>query len=365
MTRCTVRGLTRCRCVSSRTVGSWLPTAREPTSSRNSASTLLSLDVSTKSNVIKNRSNVIRDREVAFLPLRWRRIRIGGGRPLAAVGVVAFSFSLPMTKIAVRGFDPFVAAVGRAAVASVPAVLVLAATGAGRPTRDQARELVAVALGVVVGFPLLTAYALQYTASGHGAVVVGLLPLATAGVGARLTGERPSGVYWGAGVVGLCAGAAYAVHDGGGSVHPADGLLLGAVLAGAVGYARGATLSRVMGGWRVISWALVLSSPLTWATALAMVARDGGIHASAGQWAAFGYTAGVSMFLGFFAWYAGLARAGIARGSQLQMVQPMLSVLWGWPLLGERITGPALLTVAVVVAAVAVGRRAPVRVQPG
>jgi drug/metabolite transporter (DMT)-like permease len=286
---------------------------------------------------------------------------VGGGLLLAALGVLAFSFSLPMTKIAVRGLDPFVAAIGRAAVAAVPAAFVLWRRGAARPSAGQVRRLAAVVLGVVVGFPLLTAYALHHTASAHGAVVTGLLPLATAGFAVARAGERPSVAYWLCSLLGLGAVVAYSVHSGGGSLHGADALLLGAVLAAGLGYTEGAMLARTMGGPSVICWALVLSAPITWVTTVAMAAGAGGVHASAGQWAAFGYTALFSMFLGFFAWYAGLARAGIARAGQLQLAQPALSVLWGWPLLGERLTVAAVATAAIVFAAVAIGRRAAVR----
>ena len=151
------------------------------------------------------------------------------------------------------------------------------------------------------------------------------------------------------------------MRSGGGSLHTADALLLGAVLAAGLGYTEGAMLARTMGGPLVICWALVLSAPITWSTTAVMAARAGDVHASVGQWAAFGYTALFSMFLGFFAWYAGLARAGIARASQLQLAQPALSVLWGWPLLGERLTLAAVATAAIVFAAVAIGRRAAVR----
>ena len=282
---------------------------------------------------------------------------------LAVLGVLAFSFSLPMTKIAVRGLDPVLAGIGRGAVASVPAALVLAARRRPRPSGSQLCRLVAVVAGVVVGFPLLTSYALHHVPSAHGAVVTGLLPLATAGFAVVRAGERPSPRYWACSALGLAAVTTYALSQGGGSLHAADALLLGAVLAAGLGYTEGALLARTMGGWPVICWALVLAAPLTFALSLGVIARGGAVHASVGQWAAFGYTAVFSALLGFFAWYAGLARAGIARAGQVQLVQPALAVLWGWPLLGERPTLGAVLTAAGVVAAVAVGRRAAVAVR--
>jgi drug/metabolite transporter (DMT)-like permease len=140
-------------------------------------------------------------------------------------------------------------------------------------------------------------------------------------------------------------------------------LLVLAVLAAAVGYAEGALLARQLGGWQVICWALVLGAPITW-TVTMVAANRSGLHATGLQWAAFGYTAVFSMFLGFFAWYAGLARAGIAKAGQMQLAQPALSMLWGWPLLGEHLSGAAVVTIAVVLGAVVVGRNAVVRVRP-
>lgn len=279
---------------------------------------------------------------------------------LACLGVLTFSFSLPMTKIAVRGFDPVVAAIGRAAVAGVLAAVVLLVVRPPRPTAAQVRGLVLVVGGVAIGFPLLTAYALRSTGSMHGSVVNGLLPLATAGLAVVRAGERPSPRYWACSGVGFGAVLAFVIAEGGGSVHRADALLVLAVLAAALGYTEGALLARQMGGWQVITWALVIGSPATVAVTL-LAARRTPIDATAGQWAAFGYTAVFSMLLGFFAWYAGMARAGIARAGQLQLAQPALALLWGWPLLGEAVTPRGAAAVLVVVGAVAVGRSAPVR----
>ena len=276
---------------------------------------------------------------------------------LAAVGVLSFSFTLPMTKVAVRGLDPLVAAIGRAAVASVLAAVVVLVTRTRRPSVSEVRQLVWVMAGVVVGFPLLTAYALRHTASLHGAVVVGLLPLVTAGLAVVRAGERPSMRYWACSVVGLAAVIVFVVSEGGGRLHVADLLLVLAVLAAGVGYTEGALLARRMGGWQVICWALILGAPATWVVTIA-AAADTGLHASIGQWTAFGYTAVVSMFLGFFAWYTGMARAGIARASQLQLAQPALSMVWGWPLVGESLSTAAIVTVGVVLLTVAAGRRA-------
>jgi drug/metabolite transporter (DMT)-like permease len=282
------------------------------------------------------------------------------GLVLAAIGVLVFSFSLPMTKIAVRGLDPTFAAIGRAAVASILAAIALLIVRPPRPSRTQLRQLVFVIGGVIFGFPLLIAYALKRTDSLHGSVVNGLLPLATAGLAVIRAGERPSGAYWAWSAIGFGAVVAYVVHEGGGTLHAADVLLILAVLAAAIGYAEGALLSRQLGGWQVICWALVLGAPLTWAVSI-VAAGKSGLHATGPQWAAFGYTAVFSMFLGFFAWYAGMARAGIAKASQIQLAQPALAMVWAWALLGEHLSWAAVVTIAVVLSAVVVGRTAVVR----
>lgn len=282
------------------------------------------------------------------------------GLLLAAAGVLTFSFTLPMTKIAVRGFDPIVTATGRAAVAGILAFGIIAVVKPNRPTWSQVRRLMWVIGGVVVGFPLLTSYALQSTGSMHGSVVNGLLPLATAGMAVVRAGERPSTRYWACSAAGFGAVLAFVIVEGGGGLHRADVLLVMAVLAAAIAYTEGALLAREMGGWQVITWALALASPVAIVVTIIGI-RHTGLNATPGQWAAFGYTAIFSMLLGFFGWYAGLARAGIARAGQLQLAQPALSLMWGWPLLGESLSTAAVVAVVVVLGAVAVGRTAVVR----
>lgn len=276
------------------------------------------------------------------------------------MGVLGFSFTLPMTKIAVRSLDPIFVAGGRAALAALLAAVALRAGRCALPTARQLRSLGLVVAGVVVGFPILTAYVIRVVPGSHGAVVTGLLPLVTAGVAVIRAGERPSGRYWACSVVGVGAVVWFALGQGGDSLHLADLLLLGAVLAAALGYAEGALLARAMPGWQVISWALVLAAPITVGVTAWVVAANGAVEATASQWAAFGYTAAVSMFFAFFAWYAGLAGAGIAKAGQLQLAQPALTILWGWPLLGERLTVAAAATAVIVLAAVSAGRSATV-----
>lgn len=278
----------------------------------------------------------------------------------AAIGVAMFSLSAPTTKLVLGDSSTLFTAAGRGAIAGVVAGVLLLAGRAPAPNRDLWPRLTVVALGVVIGFPLLTAWGLQSVPSAHGAIVIALLPLATVGLGSLLTGERPSASYWTCSAVGVGAVTAFVAVNGHGTVQFGDLLLGLAVLAAACGYAYGAVLSSRMPGWQVICWALVALLPVT--LPLTAIGLGGaGAPDRASSWLAFVYTAVGSQLVGFFFWYRGLARAGIARAGQVQLVQPMLSLVWAWPLVGEPLTAPAVATALVVFAAVAVGRRTAVR----
>ncbi len=281
---------------------------------------------------------------------------------LCMLGVVVFSFTVPMTKIAVRSLPAGTVGAGRAVVAAFLA-LAYQSVRYGSPFVAIRRafslpiaRVGAVAAGVVVGFPFLTSFALQRTEATHGALVIALLPLTTAGVAALRTGDRPPWRYWLSGGFVVAAIGAYVVDHGGGALHLSDALLVAAVVAGAVGYTEGAILTRTFDGAEVISAALLVALPVTVAVTAVTLAGAPGVPTAA-SWAAFGYTALGSMFVGFLFWYAGLARAGIARGGRVQLLQPVLTIGWSWPLLGERVDRAAVLTALVVVAAMAWGRR--------
>ena len=273
------------------------------------------------------------------------------------LGVAAFSLTLPATRVAVVGLDPVFVGLGRAVVAAVLAAIVLLATRTPFPGWALLPRLAIVAGGVIVGFPLLSAWAMVYVPAAHGAVVIGLLPLATALTGAWLAHERPTRRFWISAVFGSAVVVGFALWQGGGAPHPADALLVLAVVAAAIGYAEGGRLARTLGGWQVISWALVLSAPLlavpTW-----WVSDGRLLTASAAAWAGFAYVGAVSMFLGFFAWYRGLALGGIGAVGQVQLLQPFLTIFASAWLLGERIDAATLVAAALVIASIAVGRRA-------
>nr|WP_268238558.1 DMT family transporter [Nocardioides deserti] len=260
------------------------------------------------------------------------------GLAWGALGVAAFSLTVPLTRVAVGGLSPLLIGAGRAVVA---ALLAAAALGLARATRPEGRQwtrLAVVAGGVVVGFPLLTTYALTTVPASHGAVVIALLPAATAVVAVLRTEESPTPRFWVFSAAGAVAAVGFAVvgGTGGAGLHLADLLLLGAVLAAAVGYAEGGLLSRELGSWQTVSWALLVAAPLMVVlTAVAVVHEPPA--GTATEWAAFGYLAAVSMFLGFFAWYRGLAIGPMAQVSQVQLVQPVLSLLWAALLLGEAV----------------------------
>lgn len=288
----------------------------------------------------------------------------GAGLRLAALGVLAFSFTLPGTVFALDGLDPYLVGVGRSAAAAVLAAVALLAVRARPPRRDQWAGLAVAAAGVVFGFPVLSTLALdQGASSAHAAVVVGLLPAATAVCGVLRAGERPSGAFWLAGAAGTACVTGFTAVRGGGHFTPADLLLFGALVAAAAGYTEGGRLARDMPGWRVISWALLLAAPITVPVTGWLLAATDPVWTGRAV-LGFGYVSAVSAYLGFFAWYEGLARAGIARGGQVQLAQPMLTLLWSGLLLGEAVDAATALAAFAVLVCVALTQRARVRISP-
>ena len=255
------------------------------------------------------------------------------------LGVTAFSFTVPLTRVAVEGLSPLFIGSGRAVVAAVLAAGALALTRQRLPSSGQWWRLAVVGAGVVVGFPLLTSYALSTVPASHGAVVIAVLPAATATAAVIRGRERPPLTFWVLAAAGAVAATGFASLQGGGGAHLgwADLLLLGAVVAAAVGYAEGGLLARELGAWQTVSWALVLCLPLMLVLAVASASVDAPSGTPV-QWASFAYLGVVSMFLGFFAWYHGLALGPMTQVSQVQLVQPVLSLGWAALLLGEELS---------------------------
>ncbi|WP_433694177.1 DMT family transporter [Herbaspirillum seropedicae] len=282
------------------------------------------------------------------------------GMWLGLIGVAVFSLTLPFTRIAVAELSPAFVAFGRAVVAGLCSLALLAWMRAPRPNAQQLRGLVITALGVVVGFPLFSSIAMRYVPAAHGAVVVGLLPLATALFGALRFGERPSAGFWLSALAGSAIVIAFALRAGGGSFHAADFALFGAVITAAMGYAEGGRLAQSMGGQNVIAWALVVALPVMLPVSLWLGWQDR-LSASAPAWLAFGYVSLFSMFIGFFFWYKGLALGGIARVGQVQLLQPFMSLLGAAVIAGEALDASNMLFALAVIVVVAIGRRMAVR----
>lgn len=272
------------------------------------------------------------------------------------LGVIIFSGSLPATRVAVSDFSPLFLTSARAVIAAVLGAALLLALRQARPERSSLVSLGIVAAGVVVGFPLLTALALQYITSAHSIVFIGLLPLATAVFGVLRGGERPKPLFWLFSGAGSATVVGFALAYGGESSLAGDLLMIAAVIVCGLGYAEGAKLSRTLGGWQVISWALILSLPLMAGVALiTLPATLQGIDGP--SWFGLAYVSVFSMLIGFVFWYRGLALGGIAGVGQLQLLQPFFGLLLAASLLGEKVSATMVVTTLAVVLCVAGARK--------
>lgn len=279
----------------------------------------------------------------------------GAGWGHGLLGVAIFSGSLPATRLAVADLPPLALTSGRAVAAAVLAGLCLAAFQGRRPARADLPALAATSLGVVLGFPLLTAYALEQMTAARSIVFVGLLPLATAVFSVLRGGPRPKPPFWAFSLLGAALVMGFALAEGGGGAGAGDPLMLAAILLCGLGYAEGAKLSRDLGGWRTISWALLLAAPIMVGILLASWPEDwSGVRPAA--WLGFGYVSIFSMFVGFVFWYRGLALGGAAGVGQLQLLQPFLGLGLAGLVLGEPVA-PSMLAAALCVALCVVGAR--------
>jgi drug/metabolite transporter (DMT)-like permease len=272
------------------------------------------------------------------------------------IGVLIFSASLPATRVAVLDIDPMFLTAARAVIAGLLGFGLLIAFRQRRPARGDLGPLIVIALGVVVGFPLLTALALQYVTSAHSIVFIGLLPLSTAIFGVIRAGERPKPAFWIFSVAGSALVASFAFTKGVEVSGIGDALMLAAIVVCGLGYAEGARLSRTLGGWQVICWALVISLPVMLALALASrPANFSGIGWPA--WAGLAYVSLFSMLIGFVFWYRGLAQGGIAAVGQLQLLQPFFGLALAALLLGETVTWQMVAITLGVILCVAGARK--------
>lgn len=271
------------------------------------------------------------------------------------IGVLIFSGSLPATRVAVRDFDPTFLTSARAAIAGLLGLALLLLFRQKRPERGDLLSLVIVALGVVVGFPLLTALALKHVTTAHSIIFVGLLPLATAIFGVLRGGDRPRPAFWLFSCIGSALVAGFALAQGVTASPVGDGLMLAAIVACGLGYAEGAALSRKLGGWQVICWALVLSLPIMLVlTLMTMPPSFDGVGVSA--WIGLAYVSLFSMLIGFVFWYRGLAQGGIAAVGQLQLLQPFFGLALAATLLHEQVS-PLMVVVTLGVVFCVVGAK--------
>ena len=276
---------------------------------------------------------------------------------MAALGVVAFSLTFPATAWGLEGFGPWSLVGVRSVLAALIAGSCLLALRVPVPARRHWAGLAVVAGGVVVGFPMLTTLALRTSTTSHAAVVVGLLPLTTALLSALRMGTRPSRTFWTAALAGAAAVLAFTVQQSGGSLSSADLYLFGSLLVCAAGYTEGGRLAKVIPGWQVVGWALVLCLPFSVPATVVALSYEP-VHLTAHSVTGLLWVAAGSQFLGLVVWYRGMAMIGIPKASQLQLAQPLLTLVWSVLLLGEHLTVAAPLTAAAVLVCIAVTQRA-------
>jgi drug/metabolite transporter (DMT)-like permease len=278
------------------------------------------------------------------------------GLLLGFIGMAIFGGTLPATRIAVSAIDPMALTALRSAIAGLCSLTLLIVLRRPLPPRRLWPQLVIAMLGVSILFPFLMALAVRTVDASHGGVVLGILPIATALVAVAVTHERPKPLFWSASILGAALVIAFAMRQGGGALSAGDLLLFAAVAVSAIGYAFSGRLTADMPGWEVISWVLVMALPISLPAAALTMPADL-THIALKPWLALLYVAVFSQWIGFFAWNAGMAMAGIARVSQVQLLQPFITFALAASFNGETITPQILLFAAAVVATVAISTR--------
>ena len=288
-----------------------------------------------------------------------RKTKEKAGLLLGLAGVICFSLTLPATRIAVEYFGTTLVGLGRTVVAAILVAFVFIIRKEKIPSPRQFKSLVVIAFGAVLGFPLLTSWAMNYLPVSHGAVEVALLPLATAGFAMFRAGEVPSLKFWISSIIGSIAVIVYALHLGFGQFQLADFALLAAVMILGLSYAEGGKLAKELGSWQVIAWAIIIGAPFFIVPVGLSLSTDM-LHAPLQAWISFIYLAIVSQFLAYVLWYSGMALGGIARVSQIQYLQPFLMILFATVFLDESITFFTLVIAVIVVFTVIFGKNATV-----
>lgn len=288
--------------------------------------------------------------------IRRQKHREWQGMALALIGVVIFAGTLPATRVAVAWFDPWWVGCARAIGAGALGALTLWLTGSRRPDRVHWPAIGLTSAGVVLGFPLLTSVAMQVSPASHGAIVIALLPFATALMAAWRLGERKPARFWIGAALGSLVVLAFALHRGGGRPDLNDLILLAAVAAAALGYAEGGRLAGVFGGWQSISWALVAAAPVMLPATAWLTWNQPFSQTPWSAWGAFAYVTVFSQWLGFLFWYGGMARAGVAAASQVQLLQLFFTLAIAAILLGEQVGWAEWVTAATVMGLILWGR---------
>lgn len=276
---------------------------------------------------------------------------------LGIIGVICFSLTLPATSIAVEYFGTTMVGLGRTVVAAILVAIVFIIRKEKLPSSRQFKSLGIVAIGAVLGFPLLTSWAMESLPVSHGAVEVALLPLATAGFAMLRAGEIPSLKFWMSSLIGSFAVIIYALHLGLGHLQFADLAILAAVLILGLSYAEGGKLAKELGSWQVIAWAIIIGAPF-FVIPVGLNISTEILRAPFQAWISFIYLSVVSQFLAYVAWYSGMAMGGISRISQIQYLQPFLMILFATVFLDESITFFTLAIAVVVVITVIIGKNA-------
>jgi len=281
------------------------------------------------------------------------------GMLFGLLGVLSFSLTLPATRFVIPYLDPIFIGLGRAVIAATFAVVLLMVMKQPIPIKNQFYRLAITAMGVVIGFPVFSAWAMQTVPASHGGVVLGVLPLATAIAAVLVSHERPSVGFWISGLLGGAIVTIYALLNGAGSLHIGDIFLFFSIVSAAIGYAVGGQLSKEMGGWQVICWALLISLPFIIGPTLIFAPADT-LDIPISVWLIFLYLALVSQLFGFFLWYKGLALGGIARVSQTQLIQPFLTIAAAALFINEFIDIKTIVFALLVTSAVVVGKKMPI-----
>lgn len=282
---------------------------------------------------------------------------------MGGLGMLAFSGTLPATRIAVPFFGPTVLTCSRILIAAgLSAITLLLISGRCVPRRDQFVGIAWTGIGIAVGYPLFVALAVEGVPASHGAVVIGLTPAATAIFSVLRAGERPPLRFWLACGTGVLAVGLFALWEGGGRIVPADGWLAAAILSAGIGYVEGGRVSRELGGTVTLCWAMILLAPLAGGILIGAALSRAWSPVPWEAWTGFGYACVISMFLGSVAWYKGLAAGGIARIGQINLIQPLCALIWSALLLGEKVSWPFFATSIVVLFSMAICLRSRVRV---